>query len=124
VLFPTVSNAATANSMQIAEVELLHYGELTSPSDAVSITLPAGAVDVRGVGALFDRQLDDIRKLEVAPIAGGNTIVNLTPAVGATLLKGFELIGAADDFGFPARRPSSVTVSGSNDGTNYTTIAN
>jgi hypothetical protein len=123
VLFPTVSNAVTANSMQIAEVELLYYGEITSPGDAVNITLPAGAVDVRGVGALFDRQLDDIRKLEVAPIAGGNTVVNLVPAAGATLLKGFELIGAADDFTYPQRRPSTVTVAGSNDGISYTTIA-
>jgi len=123
VLFPTVSNAAAANSMQIAEVELLYYGEITSPNDAVSIALPGGAVDVRGVGSLFDRQLDDIRKLEVAPLAGGSTVVDLIPATGATLLKGFELIGAADDFTYPQRRPSSVTVAGSNDGLNYTTIA-
>lgn len=123
VLFPTVANAAAANSMQIAEVELLYYGEITSPTDAVSITLPGGAVDVRGVGSLFDRQLDDTRKLEVAPISGGSTIVNVTPAAGATLLTGFELIGAADDFTYPERRPASVSVAGSNDGTNYTTIA-
>ena len=123
VLFPTVSNAPAANSMQIAEVELLYYGEITSPTDAVSITLPGGAVDVRGVRALFDRQLDDTNKLEVAPIAGGNTVVNVTPAAGATLLKGFELIGAADDFTYPQRRPSSVTVAGSNDGINYSTVA-
>jgi len=123
ILFPTVSNAVVANSMQIAEIELLYYGEITSSNEVVSITLPAGAVDVRGVGSLFDRQLGDIRKLEVAPLAGGNTIVNITPAAGATLLKGFELIGAADDFIYPERRPSSVTVAGSNDGINYTAIA-
>lgn len=49
LLFPTVSNAPAANSMQIAEVELLYFGEITSPNDAVSITLPGSAVDVRGV---------------------------------------------------------------------------
>src|SRR5262245_36027429 len=123
VLFPTVSNAVTANSMQIAEVELLHYGELISPNDAVSITLPGGAMDVRGVRALFDRQLDDTNKLEVASIAGGNTLVNIVPAAGATLLKGFELIGAADDFTYPQRRSTSVSVEGSNDGMSYTPIS-
>ena len=33
VLFPTVANAATANSMQIAEVELLRYPEVGSTND-------------------------------------------------------------------------------------------
>ena len=94
VRFPSVSNAVVANSMQIAEVELLHYAEITSTNDAVSIRLPGSAVDVRGVRALFDRQLGDIHKLEVAPIAKTNTVVDVTPAAGATLLKGFELIGA------------------------------
>ena len=111
VRFPSVSNAVVANSMQIAEVELLHYAEITSTNDAVSIRLPGSAVDVRGVRALFDRQLGDIHKLEVAPIAKTNTVVDVTPAAGATLLKGFELIGAADDFIYPERRPTSVTVS-------------
>ena len=123
VLFPTVSNQVAANSMQIAEVELLQYVELTSPSDTVNITLPGNAVDVRGVGALFDRQLGDVRKLEVAPIAGGSTIVHLIPATGRTVLKGFELIGAADDMTYPERRPTSVTVAGSHDGINYTNLA-
>ena len=123
VRFPGVSNVVAANSMQIAEIELLHYTEITSTNDAVSIILPGSAVDVRGVGALFDRQLGDIHKLEVAPIANASTVIDVTPAAGATLLKGFELIGAADDFIYPERRPTSVTVSGSNDGTNYITIA-
>jgi len=123
LLFPTVSNAVAANSMQIAEVELLYWPEITSTNDAVSITLPPGAVDVQGVGALFDRQLDGIRKLEVAPLTNSNTIIDIIPAAGATVLKGFELIGAADDFTYPQRRPSSVVVAGSNDGLNYTNLA-
>src|SRR6185436_3295837 len=90
LLFPTVSNAVTANSMQIAEVESLYHAEITSPNDTVSITLPPGATDVRGVGALFDRQLDDTHKLEVAPLTNTSTIVDIIPA-GATVLKGFEL---------------------------------
>jgi hypothetical protein len=55
-------------------------------------------------------QLDSIRKLEVAPLTNSNPIVDIIPAAGATVLKGFELIGAADDFTFPQRRPSSVIV--------------
>jgi hypothetical protein len=123
VIFPTVSNAAAANSMQIGEVELLSYGELTSTNDAVSIVLPGGAVDVRGVRSLFDRQLDDIRKLEVAPISPGlPTFVDTIPAAGPTVVKAFQLIGAADDFSFPQRRPQNVGLFGSNDGTNYAQI--
>src|SRR6185503_18797900 len=123
LLFPTISNPGAANSMQIAEVELLYNQEITSPNDAVSITLPAGAVDVRGVGSLFDRQLDDIHKLEVAPLTNSNTVVDIIPAAGASVLKGFELIGAADDFTFPQRRPNNVTVAGSLDGITYTNLA-
>ena len=73
---------------------------------------PPAKPDVRGVVALFDRQLGDINKLEVAPLTNSSTIVDIIPA-GATVLKGFELIGAADDFSYPQRRPSSVTVAGS-----------
>jgi hypothetical protein len=122
MLFPTLMDWSETTPMQIAEVELLYFGEITSPHDAISITLPAGAVDVRGVGSLFDRQLGDINKLEVAPLAGGNTIVEIIPAAGPTVLKSFELIGAADDFIYSQRVPRSVTVAGSLDGTNYTNL--
>jgi hypothetical protein len=123
LLFPTVANAAAANSMQIAEVELLYYGEITSPDDLITATLPPGALDVRGFKSLFDRRLEDVRKLEIFPIAGGNTIIDILPAGGPSLLKGFELIGAADDFIYPERRPSSVSVAGTDDGTNFALVA-
>jgi hypothetical protein len=109
--------------MQIAEVELLPYEEITSISDAVSVTLPPGAQDVRGVAMLFDHQLGPTRKFEVAPISGIETVVDITPAAGATVLKGFELIGAADDLTYPERTPSSVRIAGSNDGIDYTDLA-
>jgi hypothetical protein len=122
--FPTVADPAAANSMQIAEVELLAHPELTSPNDVISVTLPPGAVDVRGVARLIDRQLGPTNKFEVAPIAAGNyTVVDLAPAAGASVLTGFELIGGADDFTFPERRPSSVAIAGSADGTNFTTLS-
>jgi hypothetical protein len=60
--------------------------------------------------------------LEVAHITNNPTVVNLSLAAGAKVLKGFELIGATDDLTFPGRRPSSVTVAGSIDSTNYTNI--
>lgn len=123
VVFPTLANAAAANSMQIAEVELLQFEEITATNDTVSIALPPGAADVRGVASLFDRQLAAVRKLEVAPITNADTIVNLTLAAGARVLKGFELIGAADDFTFPQRRPSRVSIAASADGVNFTNLA-
>ena len=120
--FPNVANALTANSMQIAEVELLPYGEITSSNDSVSLTLPTGAVDVRGVACLFDRQLGLTNKFEIASITNGFTVVDLIPAAGATVLKGIELIGGEDDATYPYRVPSSVTVAGSVDGANFTVL--
>jgi hypothetical protein len=120
--FPSVVNPAAANSMQIAEIELLPYGEITSTNDIVTITMPPGAVDVRGVRSLVDRELGLTNKLEIAPLFGGSNVVNVTLANGQQILKSFQLIGASDDFVYPERRPSTVTVAGSNDGTNYTVL--
>jgi hypothetical protein len=124
LLFPTVANAGTANSMQIAEVELLSHEEITSSLDgAMILTLPPGAQVVRDVQHLFDRNLGPDRKLEVQFMSNGETVVNLTLAAGARVLQGFELIGAADDFTYPGRRPSYVTVAGSTDDSIYTDLA-
>ena len=120
--FPTVVNPATANSMQMAEVELLPATELTSSNDVVSLTLPQGGFDARGVARLFDRQVGATNKLEIQQL-GGNAIVDVTPAGGASVLKSFQLIGAADDLTFPERRVQTVDVAVSNDGTNYTPLA-
>jgi hypothetical protein len=120
--FPTVADAALANSMQVAEIELLPYGEITSTNDTVTITMPPGAANVRGVRALVDRELGVTNKLEIAPIFGGSTVVDMTLANGQHILKSFQLIGASDDYVYPERRPTSVTVAGSNDGTNYTVL--
>jgi|GEM_PF-3117327 len=118
--FPYVANSGAANSMQISEIELLAHREITSTNDLVSISLPAGAADVRGVARLTDHSLGLTNKLEIAPIpAGSNTVVDITPAIGATTLTGFELIGGADDALYPERCPTNVTISGSIDGTNF-----
>ena len=121
--FPTVVNSILANSMQIAEVELLPYGEITSSNDVLSLTLPPGTANVRGTIRLFDRNLGDTNKFEIAPIpASSNTIVDVTLAAGSRVLKGFQLIGGGDDLIYPERRPSSVTVVGSVDGVNFTIL--
>jgi len=78
LIFPTVADPVAANSMQIADVELLAQQEITSSNDVVYETLPPGAVDVRGVTRLIDRQLGLTNKFEVASIpAGDNTVVIL-----------------------------------------------
>jgi hypothetical protein len=105
-------------------VELLPDPEITSTNDAVTIQFLGPAIDVRGVRSLFDRQLDDIRKLEVQHFGPSLPVfVDTIPAAGATVVKGFQVIGAADDFTYPERRPQSVALFGSNDGTNYVQIA-
>jgi hypothetical protein len=111
--FPTVQNEGTANSMQIAEVELLPYPEIIALSN--NIVPPGGATIVRT--GIMDRSLASTAKLEVNNIAGGNTSVDIFPGV-AMQARAFEWIGAADDALFPARAPTSVTLFGY-DGTNY-----
>jgi hypothetical protein len=125
VRFPTVADEASANAMQIAEVELHPRREITSSHDAISITtLPVGAVQVRSVTGLIDRDLGATAKLEVANITFGDpVVVMLEPACGDSILKGFELIGAADDLIFPGRRPSSVAIFGTSDGVNFIPLA-
>jgi len=43
LIFPTVADPVAANSMQIADVELLAQQEITSSNDVVYETLPPGA---------------------------------------------------------------------------------
>ena len=120
VLFPTISNAPVANSMQIAEVEFLPWRDITSTNDTVTASLQIGAIDVRGFRSVLDKKLGVTNKLEIQFTGpGGLTTINITPSIGSTVLKGFEMIGATDDLTYPERRPSSVLVSGSNDGNNY-----
>lgn len=129
LIFPTVVNQFTANSMQIAEVELLSAGEITSTNDVVSITLPPGATATYGLAPLFDRMVDGTSRLQVVFPPGGDTVVDIVPAAGPTVLKGFEIIGWEGDLGLPGdpnpprSTPSSITVQGSNDGTNFTTLS-
>jgi hypothetical protein len=121
VIFPTVQGPA-ANAMQIAEVELLPYGEITSPRDTINLlSLPGGAFLTPGStpGALLDRMLDQpTNKLVVVNDSGVITML-ITPAAGISILKGFEIIGGYDDISFPGRTPSFVLLEGSADGSTF-----
>ena len=52
VIFPTVSNAATANSMQIAEVELLGTIQAGPVAPKLEISVAGGKVSVTFTGIL------------------------------------------------------------------------
>jgi hypothetical protein len=104
--------------MQIAEVELLPYGEITAAGTSNNIIPPGGATIVRT--GIVDRSLASTAKLEVNNIAGGSTSVDIFPG-SVTRARGFEWIGALDDATFPGRSPSTVTLQGF-DGTNYTQL--
>ncbi|MGH7943240.1 MAG: hypothetical protein ACREFR_19445, partial [Limisphaerales bacterium] len=124
VIFPTVQDPATANSMQIGEVELLSYGDITSPQDALRLQVPSGA-SLNGIGpasSLLDRAVGgDANKIVVLNDTA-NTVAIITPAVGASIVKGVELIGGDDDSQFPDRTPSNFTLEGSDDGVTFTNV--
>ena len=135
VIFPSVQNSLAADSMQIAEVELLKFSEITSPADTLSATLPPGgffttipgSFDPSYTGQLFDHKmgvsnLDDPINFQIGNATGGNTVVDIVPAAGPTVLKGFEIIDPSDAWSRKFYRPSSVTVAGSNDGINFTSL--
>jgi hypothetical protein len=113
-----------ADAMQIAEVELQPYAEITSTNDTVTLTLPAGAILI-GAGptnSLLDGMIGgDANKLMILNDSGTVEAL-ITPMAGASILKGFEFMGANDDAFYPGRIPSSVTIEGSNDGTNFVSL--
>ena len=121
VTFPTI-RAASANSMQVAEVQLLTAPDISSPADVMTITFPDGGSSPAGetVINLVDNRLD--RKLDIINAGAGPAIVDITPAVGATLISGITFYGAADDAAFPGRTPQSFTLYGSNNGVDFAQI--
>jgi hypothetical protein len=126
VLFPNVRNPALANSMQIAEVQLLPYGDITSPTDAIVLTLPPGAglTGTGLAGALLNRKLSlQEDKIVVTNLPATSKITALiTPRAGRSIVKGIQVIGGYDDASFPGRGPSTLTMEGSNDGLHFTPI--
>ncbi len=125
VTFPTLSNGATANSMQIAEVQLNTFGNILTTGDGITATLPAGATVVAGqtVARLIDGQLGTVATPQKFGVSGGNlgtTTVDITPAAGGSIVTGIDLFSS--ELAAPGRTPASVTLLGSNNGTTYTQI--
>jgi hypothetical protein len=117
LIFPTVANPDTANSMQIAEVELLGTvvpPDVTQPGDPIvgtSGNTPTSEVVANAIDNAQTKYLN-FDKL--------NTGFTVTPSVGATIVTGLTLESANDA---PERDPASYVLSGSNDGTTFTDIA-
>jgi hypothetical protein len=116
VIFPTVANPAIANSMQIAEVELLGFVEpqdITVPGDPVvgtSNNTPASG----GAANAIDDQPSEYRNFD--KLNAGFTV---TPAVGESIVVGLTIKSGADA---PERDPASYSLLGSHDGVTFTPI--
>ena len=108
--FPTVADEAGANSMQIAEVELLGISgpvDVTQPGDAI-IASSDNSPGSEGVANAIDNQ--PTKYLNFDTLDTGFTV---TPQIGATTVIGLSLQSANDA---PPRDPASFTLEGSNDG--------
>jgi hypothetical protein len=109
-----VQDVAAANSMQIAEVELLGTGEpkdVTQPGDALVASSPNNPGS-EGVANAIDNQPTKYLNFDAADGTDVGFIV--TPSVGATAVTGMTLQSANDA---PERDPKDVRLEGSNDET-------
>jgi T5SS/PEP-CTERM-associated repeat protein/autotransporter-associated beta strand protein len=119
LIFPTVQDPATANSMQIAEVELLPYADLTTPATSLSLALPAAATlaSSDAPGALLDRQLAQPSNNLI--VLNDSDIVTATITPMPSILKGFEIIGGYQDLSHPGSTPPTITLEATSDGVDY-----
>jgi hypothetical protein len=116
LIFPTVANPAIANSMQIAEVELLGVispQDVTRPGDQVvaSSNYPPSF----GPGNAIDNQPTVYRSFDKL-----NAGFSVAPSIRPTVLVGLSLT-CADDA--PERDPTSYILYGTSDGLTFTQIA-
>src|SRR5438093_769703 len=117
LIFPTVSNAAAANSMQISEVELLGFlapSDVTTPGDPIVAT-SNNSPGSEGVANAIDNAPTKYLNFDKL-----NTGFTVTPRVGGTLVSGLTLTSANDA---PERDPASYLLQGSLDGISFFTIA-
>src|SRR5437867_2844023 len=117
LIFPTVSNAAAANSMQISEVELLGFlapSDVTTPGDPIVAT-SNNSPGSEGVANAIDNAPTKYLNFDKL-----NTGFTVTPRVGGTLVSGLTLTSANDA---PERDPASYLLQGSLDGTNFFDIS-
>jgi hypothetical protein len=116
VRFPTVANDVAANSMQVAEVQLLRALDLTVVGDAVS-AVGGSTPAAEGVGNAFDG-LTMTKYLNLGEL---NTGAIVAPSGGQpTIVTGIGLISANDAV---ERDPTSYILEGSLDGTTFSQIS-
>ena len=124
IMFPTVRDAGTANSMQIAEVELLGVPEpkpadITAPGDAIQGVPNDGLMNGNNFGwpaaETPDLAIDNNTGKKFLHFKGElePTGIQVTPASGASIVTGLTLTTANDS---PERDPISFELSGSNEG--------
>ncbi len=116
LIFPTLSNTATADYMQIGEVELLGVAgphDATTPGDRIVANSPTNPTP-EGVANAIDDQPTQYRTDD--EFDAGFTV---TPSRGATTLVGLTLTSGNDG---PERDPASYGLEGSDDGTNFVAI--
>jgi hypothetical protein len=119
LLFPTLSNAAVALAMQIAEVELLGVpgpNDVSSPGDPI-VAIPSNNVPgTEGVANVIDNG-----PFKYVNFDKFNTGFRITPAApSASIVVGLSLTSANDH---PERDPASYILEGSNDTTNFVSIS-
>ena len=117
LIFPTVSNPTVANSMHIAEVELLGVvtpQDVTQPGDPI-----VGTSENTPVSGVVTNAIDDLaapyRNLDKL-----NAGFIVTPKVGRTIVVGLTVKSGADA---PERDPASFVLYGSDDGSLFTEVA-
>jgi len=112
------------NYLDVSEIELLPFPPFTSTEDELSLTFADQGNVIGGPENLFDGVLDDDgnNKLEIQNL-NAPAILDIIPAAGRSILKGFQYIGAYDDVIFNERRPSNIDIYGSNDGVGFMKIA-
>ncbi len=119
LVFPTVANESSANSMQISEVELLGVvselaQDVTQPGD-VLVASSNNSPGSEGVANAIDNAPTKYLNFDKV-----NTGFTVTPGSGLTIVSGLTLTSANDA---PERDPASYTLEGSYDGVNFTPIS-
>ena len=121
--FPTVVNAAAANSMQVAEVELLGLpaelvADITQPGDPI-VASSGNSPGSQGVLNAIDGTVAKYLNFDGA---GGAKPVGCTvsPRAGLSLVTGVTVTSADDA---PERDPASYVLEGSYDGKTFAFIA-
>jgi hypothetical protein len=123
VLFPAVRDAANANSMQIAEVELIGVleptpADVTTPGDAIKGVPNDGLMDGSDFGwpgaETPDLAIDDNKRTKFLHFKGElePTGFQVTPSAGPTIVTGLTLTTANDAI---ERDPVTFELSGSNE---------